>query len=94
MSKQVTQETIDRLTEIKNEMMELAGETRELLRGTDNEGHAFAYWLGSIDCALSEEHGYVSREVTMADEIEDMQHRLDKTGEYAPDDEEEAEVSK
>lgn len=51
----VTQEDIDRLNEIRNSMMDLLEEARNLVRcsGSKHEyERAKAYWIGHIDAAL------------------------------------------
>lgn len=75
----ITREKIDRLEEIRDEMLELVGETEQLLRGTTEEAHARAYWLSSLKIALTDDHEYLSKSANMSDAIEDLEEALAET---------------
>jgi len=68
-----------RLEEIKNEMLDLLGEARELVEGTNEEDRAEAYWLAHIEMALINEHRYVGGSMcTMEDTIEGLAKQAKK----------------
>lgn len=52
-------ERIERLTEIKDQMKELLGEAEQLLRDTNEEDSARAYWMAHIRCSLDDDHMYL-----------------------------------
>ena len=52
----------DRLAEVSLKMLELLDEAEEIVRGTDEEGRAQAYWLAHIRSAITQENRY---DVTM-----------------------------
>lgn len=69
-----TDARIDRLLEIKDEMLALLRETQELLRGTTEEDRARAYWYAHIRCALDDDHSYLGGSMcTLQDSINGLQ---------------------
>lgn len=65
---------IERLVEIKEEMLELLSECHQLTRGTSEEDRARSYWLAHIRCALDDEHQFLGGSViTMQDTINGLQ---------------------
>jgi hypothetical protein len=79
------QDKVDRLTEIKQEMLDLWHEAKNLMRGTGIEQErAKAYWLAQIRMALDNESSYLGRcIVTMQDAID----ALDSLAESQPSEE-------
>lgn len=85
-----TQETVDRLEEIRIEIEELAREAVGMLDGITRE-RARSYWFAHIICALSKESEFLgSSMITMEETIEEL--REDGEGEeFDPDEEAEYE---
>ena len=71
MTESTMTETIDRLSEIKDEIADLVAEARNLLRDTPEADRAKAYWLAHIRCALDNDHAYLGNSlVAMQDTID------------------------
>ena len=65
---------VERLKEIREEMLELLSEARKLIEGTNEEACAEGYWLSSIEIELSKTHSYVDRSMcSMEDTIEALE---------------------
>lgn len=68
-----TYERSDMLTEIQWEMLDLMQRAKDLVRGTDAEAQANAYWIPHIIMALTNEHEYVGRSMcSMQDTINSL----------------------
>jgi hypothetical protein len=73
-SKVLTADEIERLTEIKDELGNLANEARRIIRDTSEEEPARCYWLASIELALDNNHGFLGRNMrTMAETIDALE---------------------
>lgn len=57
----IATEKLERLTEIKEEILALLREAETLVRGTKEENRARAYWTAQIRIALDDDHGYMAR---------------------------------
>ena len=64
-------ENLERLDEIKDEMLELVNEALDLVRATDDneEDHAKRTWYASIVCALTDDHEWCDRSHTLEDTV-------------------------
>lgn len=70
-------ERLERLVEIKDEMLELLNETRRLLQGTSEEDRARSYWWAHIRMAIDNDHGYLGGSmVTIQDTIEELENEV------------------
>jgi hypothetical protein len=76
--RKLSDEELDRLEELREEIQRAVGEVRDLLRGTSEDAHADAYWLAALECALGGEHGYLSRDANLAEAIERLRHEDDE----------------
>jgi len=56
-------EKVERLEEIKEQFEGLLEECRDIVRGTHEEDAARSYWIAHIECALSDDHGYLGGSV-------------------------------
>jgi hypothetical protein len=71
MTKLLSQGELDRLMEIKEQMLALLRETEFLLDGTSECDRAKGYWLPHIRTALDNDHSYLSGSMfTMQDTID------------------------
>lgn len=74
-------EDVDRLEEIREEIMELMDEAKKIVAGSKNRGavgRADAYWIPHIEIALGGEHGYMDRSMcSMQDTIEELRRSND-----------------
>jgi hypothetical protein len=68
-----TYEKCERLFAIKQEMLKLLRETRDIVKGTEEEATADSYWLANIRCALDSNHSYLDRSETMQDSIDALE---------------------
>jgi hypothetical protein len=80
-------ELVDRLEEIRDEMLELVGEAHQLVRGSPEQQRAEAYWIGHIKGALNKEQsGYLGGSmIDMTETIESLRAELEP--EADPDEE-------
>lgn len=66
-------EIAERLKDIKEQMLDLLYDCRQLVRGTPEEERASYYWLAHIRCALDNEHSYLGGSMfTMQDCIDGL----------------------
>jgi len=83
------QEDIERMGEIKDELMELVEEARGLTQGTEAEDQFEAYTIPQFMMALTKEHGYLGSNYNFEDAMEDMeeveQEDIDKDTEEIED---------
>jgi len=77
-------EAVERLEEIKGEMLELLGEARELVRRYGDEvvyARAKGYWLAHVETALTRDHMYLGSSMyTMEDSINELAGREPEEG--------------
>lgn len=81
-----TNQEIERLREIEDEIEELADEAIMIFhRGDENiERRSRAYWFGEIKCALNDE-SYVPSSYTLREATDDLERDSDdKSGEGEP----------
>jgi hypothetical protein len=70
---------VERLEEIKDEMLELLQRARAILRGTTEQRRAESYWLAHIEMALHNDHGYLGNGgITMTDTIDALRAEADQ----------------
>jgi hypothetical protein len=70
-SKVLTADEIERLTEIKDEIGNLANEARRIIRDTSEEEAARRYWLAAIEIALGDDHSFLGRNMrTMQESVD------------------------
>jgi len=68
-------EKLERLMEIKEEMLELLREANSLLRDAPMYDRAKGYWIAHIRTALDKDHGYMGGSMcTFQDTIEEFEH--------------------
>jgi hypothetical protein len=79
--RQPTETDVERLREIKESILELLEEARQIVRGTSEEERARSYWYGHIRSSIDDEHMYVGRTTTIDDTIETLQEQLLETNE-------------
>lgn len=74
----LTQEQLVRLQEIRDEIMNLTYEAKDLLKGTSEQGTAEAYYIGHIMTALGGQHDYMvaSFESTLQKSIDILKEDL------------------
>jgi len=67
-------ERAERLSEIKEQMLELLRAARGIVRGTSEEDRAGAYWLAHLRVALDSDHSYLGGSMcTMQETIEALE---------------------
>lgn len=77
--KAITEYDIDRLEEIKEELLTLMDEAKHLVRSGENLTYerARSYWIPHVIMALTKEHEYLGGSmVTMEDTIEELKEQL------------------
>lgn len=67
-----------RLSEIKEEIRELADEALALTAGTEEHAAAKSYWYAHIICSLDDDHGFLGKEENIQDSIESLTNRADE----------------
>lgn len=75
------QEDVERLSEIKGEMLELLDEALDLIRNmsADEYKRARAYWYAHIKGALTRDHEYLGGSMeTMEDAIEALEEHAEE----------------
>ena len=89
------EESVERMEEIRDEMMGLLEEARELVQGTEAEDQFESYTAPHIIMALTKDHEFVGSNYNFDDAIEDMQEveqeEIDKDAEEVEEVEEEVE---
>lgn len=80
--KTLTHEQYNRLTEIKEELLQLLNEANKMVRGTSEENRAHSYWFAHIRMALDDEHGYLGSSMcTLQGSIDALDPNYTKTEE-------------
>jgi len=75
-------ETIERLIEIKEQMLELLDEAKDLLPEGMTKERARCYWYAHIKTALLKEHEYLGGSlVTMDDTINELEEESEENAE-------------
>lgn len=73
MTKEEMTLAADHLVEIKEKMINLIDEARQVVEGTPAEARANAYWLAHLRCALDDDHGYLGGSMcTLQDSINEL----------------------
>lgn len=86
MTKQLTTEQVDRLAEIKDEVIELLNEANRIVSGTSEEQRAHSYWYAHARMAMDDEHSYLgSGGCTLQDSIEGLSVETSREGDDLPD---------
>lgn len=78
--KTLTRNEIDRLTDIKNEMISLLNEAKGIIRlgPAITQDRAKGYCLAQLEMALTNEHGYLgSATVSLENVIDELESNLD-----------------
>lgn len=70
--KEITTEDIERLEEIQFEILELADEAFDIVRGTSEESRSKAYWYGYVWSAMNDEK-YPGATCTLQDVIDTLE---------------------
>lgn len=68
----VTRDELERLEEIEFEILELANEAMDIIRGTSEEGRSKAYWYGEVNSAMNDDK-YVGSTYTLQNVIEALE---------------------
>jgi hypothetical protein len=72
--KVLTADELQRLTEIKDELGNLANEARRLICGTSEEEPARRYWLAALELTLDNNHGFLGRNMrTMQESVDALE---------------------
>ena len=79
-----TEGDIDQLEETRDEIKDLVGEARRIVRGTIEGNAAESYWIPHILGALDDDHDYLGGSMTtMQDTIEALRRDADSDDEEA-----------
>lgn len=84
--------SVQRLIDIKQEMLSLLEEAREIARqeGGVTYARAHGYWLAHIETAITRESDYIGASMfTMEDTIDEMARRAKDTNQAEEEDEDE-----
>ena len=71
--KDFRQAAADRIRNIQAEMQELVGELREIAEQLQ-DAHANAYVVAQLECLISDEHSWLSRDFNLARWIEELEN--------------------
>jgi len=90
MGKKIDQDCVDALMEIKSKILELIGESREIVRGVGGVigERAEAYWISHIEDAIESEFSMGSMEDTIQEikeSLKDKKERLSEDPEFLND---------
>ncbi len=67
------QAAADQIRRIQSEMQELVGELREIAEQMQ-DAHANAYVVAQLECLISDEHSWLSRDFNLARWIEELEN--------------------
>jgi len=71
-------DAISELSEIKEEILELLGNAREVVKGTSEASRAHAYWIAHIRMALDDDHEWLGGSMcTLQGSIDSLQEEVD-----------------